>query len=204
MPSDIDKIIAIFKKYYLPIPLEKYSRNPFKILVSTMLSARTKDELTVKVCDEKLFRTVSNFKQLSSISSLDIEKFIYPIGFYKTKARHLKKLSQILVENYQGKVPDTFEELIKLPGVGRKTANLVLNRAFGKPAISVDTHVHRISNLLKLVDTATPQQTEIELMKIIPKDKWHMVNKYFVSIGQQYRNTKKLIKFLESKGLSFR
>jgi endonuclease-3 len=121
---------------------------------------------------------------------------IYPVGFYKTKAKHLKKLSGMII-----KVPDTKAELMKLPGVGTKTANLVLNRAFGIPAIAVDTHVHRISNLLGWVHTKTPEQTEKELIKIVPKKYWPEMNRLFVSIGRQYTTKKKLFEFLKHNKL---
>ena len=121
---------------------------------------------------------------------------IYPVGFYKTKAKHLTKLAKLIT-----KAPKTREGLMKLPGVGRKTANLVLNRAFGIPAIAVDTHVHRISNLLGWVKTKTPEQTEKELIKILPTKYWPEVNRLFVSIGRQFISKKRLEEFLEENKL---
>ena len=130
-----------------------------------------------------------------------IEELIYPVGFYKTKARHLKDLSKSVLDNFKGKIPKTRNELIQLPGVGRKTANLVLNRAFNIPAIAVDTHVHRISNMLGWVNTQDPEKTELELIKFLPDDYWSRTNRLFVSIGRQYTTAKKLNEFLKSEGL---
>jgi len=199
-PKNISKVFSVFNKNYKLVPLEVFGRNPYKTLVSTLLSARSRDELTLKV-SKKLFKAAPNIQALKQFDNLTIEGLIYPVGFYKTKAKHLKKLAQTVSEEFQGKIPDTREELIKLPGVGRKTANLVLNRAFNIPAIAVDTHVHRICNLLGWVKTKTPQKTEIELMKIIPKKYWSEMNKLFVSIGQQYRSKQKLEGFLKKNGL---
>jgi len=160
---------------------EKY--NQFQILVATILSARTKDELTEDV-SRKLFKKVKSPSDLLKLSKEELEKEIYPIGFYKTKARNLLKLARILLEEYDGKVPNRFEELLKLPGVGRKTANIVLSYAFGKPAIAVDTHVHRIFNRWKFVNTRTPEETEIVLRKKLPKKLWKKVNNILVTFGK--------------------
>jgi len=178
------------------VPLEVFGRDPYKTLISTVLSARTRDETTLKVSKE-LFKKAPNLKELNKLNEIQIQKLIYPVGFYKTKAKHLKKLASII-----NKVPKTKAELTKLPGVGVKTANLVLNRAFRIPAIAVDTHVHRISNLLGWVKTKSPQETEKSLVKVVPKKYWSDMNRLFVSIGQQYRSEKKLKEFLNSQGLS--
>ena len=177
------------------MPLEVFGKDPYKTLVSTILSSRTKDEVTL-LASERLFSLAPNLKKLKSLNTKTIEKAIYPVGFYKTKAKHLNKLARLI-----GIVPKTRGELINLPGVGRKTANLVLNRAFGIPAIAVDTHVHRISNFLKLVKTKTPEQTERELLKVIPEKYWPELNRLFVSIGRKYTTNKKLDEFINSQGL---
>lgn len=177
------------------MPLEVFGKDPYKTLISTILSARTRDETTLLV-SKKLFKNASNLKQLNKLTQSQIQKIIYPVGFNKTKAKNIKKLASMI-----SKVPNTQEELIKLPGVGRKTANLVLNRAFGIPAIAVDTHVHRISNSLGWVKTKSPQETEKALVKIVPKKYWPNMNKLFVSIGQQYRSEKKLKEFFKTQGL---
>jgi len=195
----IKKVIDTFKKEPLNVPLEVY-KDDYKILISTLLSSRTKDETTFNAA-ERLFKKAHNFKKLNLLKEKEIETLIYPVGFYKTKAKHLKELSKIILKKYQGKIPMTRTDLVSLPGVGRKTANLVLNRAFKKPAIAVDTHVHKISNLLGWVKTKTPEETEKELIKIVPKKYWKDINRLFVSIGRQYNTKEKLVGFLREKGL---
>lgn len=186
--SKIDIVYKAFKRNYVLVPLEVFGKDPYKTLVSTILSSRTKDEVTLEA-SKRLFALAPNLKALSQLDKKTIEKAIYPVGFYNTKATHLKGLTI-------KKVPDTREELMKIKGVGRKTANLVLNRAFGIPAIAVDTHVHRICNVLGWVKTKTPQQTEMELIKIIPEKYWSDLNRLFVSIGRQFTTNKKLVEFL--------
>ncbi len=158
--------------------------DPFKILISTIISSRTKEETTAEV-SERLFKRFPDVESLSKADPKEVEKLIYPAGFYKTKAPRLVEIARIILEEYNGKVPDTLEELVKLPGVGRKTANIVLAYGFGKPAIAVDTHVHRIANRLGLVKTKTPVETEKALKKIIPKSKWREINEVFVSFGRR-------------------
>lgn len=157
---------------------------PWKILISTILSARSKDETTIPISKE-LFRNYTDAKSLASADPKVVEKMIKKIGFYKNKTKFIIETSRIIEEDYKGKVPDTMEELLKLPGVGRKVANCELVYAFKKSAIPVDTHVHRISNRLGWVDTKTPEKTEIELLKIVPKDLWIDVNEYLVIFGQR-------------------
>jgi len=169
MIKNYSKVFKVFKKHYVPIPLEIFGSDPYKTLISTLLSARTKDEVTLEA-SKRLFVVAPNLEQLGQLEIRIIEKLIYPVGFYKTKARHLHDLAGFILTRYDGCVPMTRTDLITLPGVGIKTANLVLNRAFGVPAIAVDTHVHRISNLLGWVHTKTPEQTEKELVKTLPKN----------------------------------
>ncbi len=198
--ANYQKVIEVFKKNYKLVPLEVYGRNPYKTLISTLLSSRTKDDLTLKI-SKKLFKKAPSIKKLDDLSESQIRDLIYPVGFYKTKAKHLKKLTQIILNEYSEEIPDNREDLMKLPGVGRKTANLVLNRAFDKPAIAVDTHVHRITNILGWVNTKTPQETEFALNKSLPKKYWTGINRLFVSIGQQYRSERKLREFLKENKL---
>lgn len=139
--------------------------------------------------------------KLNKLTGNQIAKLIYPVGFYKTKAKHIKRLASIVEIKLNGKIPQTREGLMTLPGVGRKTANLVLNRAFSSPAIAVDTHVHRISNLLGWVTTSSPAKTEQALMRTIPKKYWSVINVLMVSIGQQYQNEHKLVNFLRANHL---
>lgn len=174
------------KKYQVPIMdlVATHDDDPFKILVGTILSARTKDETTAKVC-KQLFKKVRKPSDFEERSVEDIEKLIYPCGFYKTKARSLKKLPLVLEERFGGEIPQTIEELIELPGVGRKTANLVVSLAFNKDGLCVDTHVHRITNRWGFIRTKTPQESELRLKKKLPKDKWRVVNRVLVAYGQQ-------------------
>lgn len=155
----------------------------FKVLISTILTARTKDELTAKLLP-KIFKRVGTISQLKKISQKDLEEVLYPIGFYKTKAKHLRQLPAVLESEFGGVIPDTVEELVKLPGVGRKTANLVVSVAFNKPAICVDVHVHRIVNRLGLIRSKDPYDTEMQLRKKLAVKYWQKTNQYFVAYGQ--------------------
>ena len=159
------------------------TNDPFKILVGTILSARTNDVITARVL-EKLFRKVDKAIDFEALSIEQIEELIYPIGFYRQKAKYLKELPSVLNDRFNGKIPNTIEALLQLPGVGRKTANLVLVLAFDLPGICVDVHVHRISNRLGYVETDTPTKTEIELRKILPKKHWKTINSALVAFGQ--------------------
>jgi len=158
-------------------------RGPFSILIGTILSARTKDESTSRIVKD-LFKVYKNSRQLGNAKVKDVEKIIRSIGFYHVKARRIIEVAKIIDSKYNGKVPDDLEKLVELPGVGRKTANCVLVYAYEKPAIPVDIHVHRISNRLGLVQTKNPEETEFELMKIIPKKLWLDINETFVKYGQ--------------------
>ncbi len=195
-----NKVFSVFEKRYIKIPLEVFGNNPYHTLISTLLSSRTKDETTLKASN-RLFNKASDVFKLSKLDESEIRNLIYPVGFYKTKSKQLKNLSKIIIDKYKGKIPSRREELMSLPGVGRKTANLVLSRAYNIPAIAVDTHVHRISNLLGWVKTKTPKQTEIELIKILPKKYWRSINRLFVSIGRQNNTKKKLTGFLKRERL---
>ena len=162
---------------------EAETGGPLSILIGTILSARTKDENTTKVV-KVLFSKYKNAKELSNAKIKDVEKIIKSIGFYHVKSKRIIEVAKIINSKYNGQVPDNLENLIELPGVGRKTANCVLVYAFEKPAIPVDIHVHRISNRLGLVETKTPEETEHELMKKIPKKFWIEINDTFVMYGQ--------------------
>lgn len=162
---------------------EAETEGPFSILIGTILSARTRDENTTKIV-KLLFSRYKNPKQLAKANLKDVEKIIKPIGFYHVKAKRIINVAKIIDSKYNGKVPQDLDELVELPGVGRKTANCVLVYAFDKPAIPVDIHVHRISNRLGLVNTKTPEETELELMKKVPKKYWLEINDTFVMYGQ--------------------
>lgn len=195
-----ERVFKVFKKHYALVPLEVFGDDPYKTLVSTLMSARTNDTTTLAAA-KRLFAKAPDLSHLSNLKTNEVEKLIYPVGFYRTKAKHLKELARNILARYSGKVPSTRTDLIKLPGVGRKTANLVLNRAFKIPSIAVDTHVHRITNLLGWVHTKTPEQTERELIKILPKKYWPDTNRLFVSIGRQYTTKKRLEEFLKEEKL---
>ncbi len=162
--------------------LESNLLSPFQHLVAAILSSRTRDEATIKA-SERLFEVVSSPEDLLKLDEEEIERRIRGVGFYRVKARRLKELAKTLVENYGSEVPLEMEELLKLPGVGRKTANIVLVSA-GKAAIPVDTHVHRIANRLGLVKTRKPEETERELKKVFPRELWSRLNRAFVGFGQ--------------------
>ncbi len=157
--------------------------NPFSILIGTILSARTRDENTARVV-KRLFQAYATPDELASAKIKDVERIIKSIGFYHVKAKRIIDVARIIRDEHGGTVPDNVDELIRLPGVGRKTANCVLVYAYEKPAIPVDIHVHRISNRIGLVKTKTPEQTEEQLVKKIPKKYWLRVNNTFVMYGQ--------------------
>ena len=161
-----------------------YGENaPFKILISTVLSLRTKDAVTEQA-SHRLFALADTPEKMLGLSISQIEKAIYPVGFYHTKARNIHAICRTLIDKYHGKVPDDLDELLSLKGVGRKTANLVLTVGYGKHGICVDTHVHRISNRWGLVKTKTPDETEMVLRKILPKKFWITFNDILVTYGQ--------------------
>ena len=158
-------------------------KSPFLVLISCILSLRTKDETTLPA-SERLFRLADNPHDMLKFSAAEIEKIIYPVGFYKTKARNILGICRDIIEKFQGQVPDDLEVLLTMKGVGRKTANLVLTEGFGKLGICVDTHVHRISNRMGYVKTKTPEETEMVLRGKLPKKYWIEYNTLLVMWGQ--------------------
>ncbi|NVM34536.1 MAG: endonuclease III [Candidatus Lokiarchaeota archaeon] len=164
--------------------LAKKKQDPFKILISTILSARTRDANT-RIATEKLFAKYNTPESIVEANIDEIERLVKSSGFYKVKATRIKEVSKILIEEYNSNVPDNYEELLNLPGVGSKTANCVLVYAFKIPAIPVDTHVHRISNRLGWVKTKNPLKTEVALRNTVPKELWLKLNRLFVRFGQQ-------------------
>ncbi|MBN1377113.1 endonuclease III [Candidatus Woesearchaeota archaeon] len=179
-----EKIVEILKKLKgMPYLSVHKKDSPFRILIGTILSQRNRDIMTEKA-SKKLFSKFDNVEKMANASLKEIEKLIKQSGFYKTKAKYIKKTSRIILEKYNGKVPKDMDKLLELPGVGRKTANCVLVYAYRKDAIPVDTHVHRISNRLKLVNTKKPEETEKELLKIVPKKYWQVFNELLVNHGQ--------------------
>ena len=162
---------------------EHYRNDPWAVLVSTIISLRTKDEVTI-ISSKRLLEKAPGPVQLASLKDKEIEKLIYPAGFYRNKTASLKKIAEILLEQYNGKVPSTMEELLALPGVGRKTANLVLTEAFDLEGLCVDIHVHRISNRCGWLKSKTPEETEMILREIQPKKFWKRINYLLVLYGQ--------------------
>jgi endonuclease-3 len=188
--SQINAVIKILKKELavgtMPIVshLAKNQRDPFVILISTLLSLRTKDEVTA-VATKRLFELASTPEEMLKVSLDKIAKAIYPVGFYRVKARNIHHACMELINRFDSKVPDDIDDLLSIKGVGRKTANLVVSLAYGKDAICVDTHVHRISNRLGYVKTKTPDETEFALRKKLPRRYWIIYNTIMVAFGRQ-------------------
>jgi endonuclease-3 len=159
------------------------ARDPFKVLISCILSLRTQDKTTGEA-SQRLFRLAQTPAKMSGLSTERIQKAIYPVGFYRVKAQRIRGLSREIQEKYRAKVPGTIEELLSLNGVGRKTANLVVTLGYDQPGICVDTHVHRISNRWGLIKTKNPTQTEFALREILPIRYWKKLNGYLVAFGQ--------------------
>lgn len=181
-----DKIFKILKQVVKDKPLISKlgsSSTAFEILIATMMSSRTKDELTEKRA-RALFEKANTPEKLLKLSKKEIEKIIYPVGFYKTKAKQIKKISSILIDNFKATVPKEKEELLKLPGIGLKTASLIRIEAFNHLDICVDTHVHRISNRLGLIKSKTTEQTYFLLKEKIDKKYWKDINKLMVPFGK--------------------
>ena len=182
--SKTDRIIKIVEELDNVFEIRTFlDHDPYKVLVRTILSQRTRDENTDQATDN-LFSKYSDMYEIVDAPTEDIQELIRPAGFYRVKARRIQEVSRILLDEYGGVVPDSMGELLKLPGVGRKTANCVLVFAFHAPAIPVDTHVHRISNRIGLVDTNNPEDTEVELSKIAPEKLWIKLNDLMVQFGQ--------------------
>ena len=158
-------------------------QSPFRSLIRTVLSQRTRDENTDKAAS-RLFDETATPEGILALPDERLMQLIRPSGFYRVKARRLKEICQVLIERHDGVVPEDLDEILALPGVGRKTANCVLVYGFDKAAIPVDTHIHRISNLIPLVHTKTPEETERELVELIPKRYWKEINEHFVRLGQ--------------------
>jgi endonuclease-3 len=186
----IHNIIKILKKELtvgtMPIVshLAENQRDPFVILISTLLSLRTKDEVTAEATD-RLFALASTPEEMLTVSVDKIAKTIFPVGFYRVKAKNIHHVCRELIDRFDSKVPDNLDDLLSLKGVGRKTANLVVSLAYGKDAICVDTHVHRISNRLGYVKTKTPDETELALREKLPRRHWIIYNTIMVAFGRK-------------------
>lgn len=158
-------------------------QSPFRVLISCILSLRTQDATTAKA-SHRLFALADSPEAMVKLTVKKIERLIYPVGFYKTKANNILEICRTLIDRYAGQVPDSIDELLKFKGVGRKTANLVVTLGYHKPGICVDTHVHRISNRWGYVKTKTPEKTEVALRAKLPKQYWIEYNDLLVSFGQ--------------------
>jgi endonuclease-3 len=187
----VDEIIALLKKEYPDVKIALDFSNPLELLIATILSAQSTDKQINKVT-KTLFEKYRTPQDYVKTPQEGLEKDIYSSGFYKNKAKNIKKLCEILVENFNSKVPDTMEDLITLPGVARKTANIVLSGAFGKiEGIAVDTHVKRLSFRLGLTTNTDPEKIEKDLMKIIPKNDWDTFALLLIQHGRQVCEAKK-------------
>ena len=180
----LKKLKKAVRKFRTPsVTVIAKKNDPFAVLVSCIISLRTRDEVT-ELASARLFTLAKLPTELLELSNAKIEKAIYPAAFYRNKTKSLKELCQVLVKEYSGKVPDKLEDLLKLKGVGRKTANLTLILGHNKPGICVDIHVHRISNRWGYVKTKSPDETEMVLREILPKRFWKGYNDLLVSFGQ--------------------
>ena len=186
---DIHKAMEVLEEEYpkwkepVVTRMARGKRDPFKVLISCILSLRTQDK-TTKEASQRLYALAETPQEMVKLSEEEIAQAIYPVGFYRNKARRIKEICRILLEEYGGEVPSDLGELLKLPGVGRKTANLVLTRGFNKPGICVDTHVHRICNRWGYVETKSPEETEMILRQRLPSQYWLRINDLLVAFGQ--------------------
>jgi endonuclease-3 len=189
MSFDIHSVMAVLQQtmsaYERPLidTMAEGQQSPFRILIATILSLRTRDTLTAQVAP-RLFAIADTPQAMLDVGEQRIAEIIYPVGFYQNKARTIVRICSILLDEYGGTVPDELKTLLTLPGVGRKTANLVLTKGFDKPGICVDTHVHRICNRWGYIQTKTPDETEIALREKLPTDYWIPINGLLVTLGQ--------------------
>jgi endonuclease-3 len=187
LPIDIDAIFKLLKREHdekkTALMNVSLTKDPFLVLIFCILSLRTKDEVTGPA-SRRLFELAKTPQEMLELDKSEIERAIYPVGFYRRKALQIQEISRKLIERCDSKVPDELEELLKFRGVGRKTANIVITIGFGKPGIAVDTHVHRISNRLGLVSTKNPDATEFALRDVLPAKYWIPFNDLLVMHGQ--------------------
>jgi endonuclease III len=187
--TDIDMVMQHLEEHFFSVKtpivdlIQAKTKDPFRVLVATILSARTKDETTAKVVNE-LFKVVQEPDDFDKLSVQELDKIIYQTGFHNAKTKHLKSLPKVLREEFAGRVPSDIDDLLKLPGVGRKTANLVRAVAFSLPAICVDIHVHRICNRWGYIQTRNPLESEMALRAKLPEKHWLKINSYVVAFGQ--------------------
>jgi len=181
--ADTGEVVRRLKRLYGPA-VKVWNKDPFTVLVGTILSQRTRDENTAQA-SMALFSKYPDARAVAWADVGTVERLIRPSGFYRVKARIITEVARQVIERFHGRVPDDIDGLLSLPGVGRKTANCVLVYGFHKPALPVDTHVHRISNRLGWVSTRTPEETELELVKVLPRRYWLDINELLVTHGQR-------------------
>ena len=190
MKKDVNKILDKLEEIYPDARCELEYSTPFELLIATILSAQCTD-VRVNIVTRELFKKYNTPKQFANLSEEEIMAEIKTCGLYKSKSKKIKQASQMICDDYNGKVPDTLEELVKLPGVGRKTADVVLSNAFNQDAIAVDTHVFRVSNRIGIVKTKTPEKTEFALMEVIPNCRWSHSHHVLIFHGRRMCKARK-------------
>lgn len=188
--KNINEILDKLEELYPDAKCELNYTTPFELLIATILSAQCTD-VRVNIVTGKMFKKYNTAKEFNKLSLEQIIEDIKTCGLYKSKAEKIKETSRILCENFDGEVPNTLEELITLPGVGRKTAGVVLSNAFNVPAIAVDTHVFRVSNRIGIVHTTTPEKTEFKLMEVIPRNRWSHSHHVLIFHGRRMCKARK-------------
>ncbi len=180
----VKKIFSLLKKEYPQAKIALESGNPFQLLIATILSAQCTDD-RVNIVSKELFKKYKSPKDFVKVSNEELERDIFSTGFYRQKAKSIKACCQELISNHAGKVPDNFDSLVKLPGVGRKTASVITGNAFGIPAIAVDTHVKRLSNLLGFIKSEDPEKIELRLKELLPEKDWIISGHLLMSHGRK-------------------
>ena len=188
--KNVNEILDKLEKQYPDAKCELEYTTPFELLIATILSAQCTD-VRVNIVTREMFKKYNTPQDFSKLSEEDIIKEIKTCGLYKSKANKIKATSEMICRDYNGEVPDSLEELIKLPGVGRKTADVVLSNAFNQAAIAVDTHVFRVANRIGIVKTKTPEKTEFALMEVIPKNRWSHSHHLFIFHGRRICKARK-------------
>ena len=182
----VQDVIDVLEKVYPFRTLQVKKRSPLKILIATILSAQSTDQQVDRVITP-LFEKYSTAEAFAKANSAELQGLIYTVGYYRQKAKHIQRACHMILDEFNAKVPRTMEELLRLPGVGRKTANIVLNRAFGVvEGIAVDTHVFRIAHRLGFSDGSTPEKVERDLMSLLPFDKWNQINRLLINHGRNF------------------
>ncbi len=183
--QQIRKVVELLEKEFPDAKIRLNHSNPFELLIATILSAQCTDE-RVNIVTKNLFKKYKKPADFASSDQEELEKIIFSTGYYKSKAKHIIQSSTMILQEFNGMVPNTMEDLLKLPGVGRKTANVILSHSFNKPGIVVDTHVIRITNRLGIVSNRNPKKIELELMNLLPVEKWVIFTHLMIAHGRKY------------------